>query len=928
MNPQILLIEGEETQATSIQRILEPAGYEVVWATTLQDVIDFLNLAERPVVVSSLRFSQLDVFSLMRWLVVNRPQARLLVLSEDVAPPARANGALSFVSLRSLSRLRSLVSDALAGHLPAVSFADLIDVLSLLVLTKSTQRLHVVFDQQQGHLYIWQGQILHAQTDSQLGLAAFSEILGWTGGGVYELPWEAPPEQSLQAGEAEALLLGSRRTPEPSSEGLLSILEDAVEHSIKVEPAPELAPQEPTFPPISQDFVLPGAAAPQTPEWPAAAPEKIVEAIQEPNPPSAEILLASGELLADEPPVEPSAPDEPAPLEPTPNEPTSLESSEFAHGLDLSDEASEDDTPAPQAPVTPAEVMLSEPSDEALTAMPQDAPPTAPKPPTQAEQVRAIEQELARAMRDDASRAMQRYDAPSRGQSTQNILAQEVLLGSSPLAELLREPKPQPNPTPPRRRVEAVKPEDLSSSEMEEASVEDMGSIVVAAKEEEDQPTGEDVWAELSQEMEAATQHKPVAVAQPEASLEPSPFDPPGLAPRTNTIREAAPAAEVKPFLQTPSYRETPKQPKPTEHAAIEANFDITQTPPLGMRIPNKMLGHLQAYNIAPSTPAGGVPIVQPTPEELIADMRTPPMGTRIVTPPKTPALGFPILQPPVAPVPFVPPQNTPRSSQVLTNVPPQNTPRSSQALTNVPPQNTPRSSQVLTNVPPQNTPRSSQVLTNVPNSIPHALNSGAYPVQTARTPSGMYRAIPNTEAEGNMFADYLTPPFGVKLPKTPNAEQTPLAPTGSPLANAARSAHYEKLPAAVNGPIADLVPVLESVAREVPEFVATVAFETDSGMTLGGVTSRTDLDAEGGFAYYAEVLRLLRPAISLFDASFEELLVTSPKWYILVRPLREEFFLGLITTRRGNLGICRIVLKRAATQLLERLPTKENKAP
>ena len=176
------------------------------------------------------------------------------------------------------------------------------------------------------------------------------------------------------------------------------------------------------------------------------------------------------------------------------------------------------------------------------------------------------------------------------------------------------------------------------------------------------------------------------------------------------------------------------------------------------------------------------------------------------------------------------------------------------------------------------------------------------------------------------MFSDYLTPPFGMKVPKTPNAEQTPLAPTGSPLANAARSAHQER-PAASKGPIADLVPVLESMAREVPEFVATIAFETDSGMTLGGVTNRADLDAEGGFAYYAEVLRLLRPAISLFDASFEELLVTSPKWYILVRPLREEFFLGLITTRRGNLGICRIVLKRAATQLLERLPAKENKA-
>jgi predicted regulator of Ras-like GTPase activity (Roadblock/LC7/MglB family)/CheY-like chemotaxis protein len=897
MNPQILLIEGEESQALAVQRILEPVGYEVVWATTLQDVIDFLSQSERPVIVSSLRFDPLDVFSLLRWLVVNRPQSRLIILSDSNVPPIRANGAIGFVSRAALSRLRALTSDALMGHLPSVSFADLIDVLCLLVLTKSTQRLHIIFDQEQGQIYIKQGQLLHAQTDQKIGLLAFSEILGWTGGGVYELTWEEPAQPSLNPEEAEMLLLGAQRRPsERSSDGLLSLLEDAVERSIDASPAVPLVPgsdpnvlaQAKEITTIEKDFVHPLEPTPPVSEFPEVAPAQISEAIQQ--------ELAEANAKAEEPIVEEAslqvAPTEsepqatPTSSEPTPPEPIAAPEASVVGttlGTILSEEAPQDEpaASAPPEPTTPA-------ASEALPATETSAEPpaqaaVASEPATTIESPQHItseetnlQNEFADAFREDAGQALQSFTKEEpRTQTRQEILVQEVLLQNSPLADLLH--AQQQMETPSRKMMKAVSKEELSSrqnsledavsSEMEEVSLD--GAEPGPSRVEEDEPTNDgDVWAELSQEMDASTSveipAEPIPSSATSVSEEPSPFDPPSVA-SALTLLESEKSTKPVPFLPTPSYRDVAAQ-KNLDELPTEPTIQATQTPPMGVRISNnKTTTQGQPYSI--STPPSGTAVVKNPGLDAI---RTPPMGTRIVTSAKTPPMGNPLHHAtPVgtAPVPVMP------------------------------------------------TPQ-------------HATPSGAYQALTPRSPSssssGAYRAVPVPNPDPNMFSDYVTPPFGTRIPRGQNPD-TPHAPTGSPLANAARSALHEKPPAAgASDAIAGLVPVLQEIAREVPEFVAAIAVESDSGLALGGVTSQEAIDAESGFAYYTEVLRLIKPALSLFDASLEELLVTSPKWYILLRPLREEFLLGLITTRKGNLGICRIVLKRAATQLMERLPSKE----
>jgi hypothetical protein len=169
------------------------------------------------------------------------------------------------------------------------------------------------------------------------------------------------------------------------------------------------------------------------------------------------------------------------------------------------------------------------------------------------------------------------------------------------------------------------------------------------------------------------------------------------------------------------------------------------------------------------------------------------------------------------------------------------------------------------------------------------------------------------------------TPPMGIPMIQAPPSGETPIAVAGSPMAMAARHLVEEVSAPHVDDPLADLMPLLQEIAGEVPEFIAAVVLEADSGFALGGLTAREDLDAESAFAYYAEVLRLAHGPLAFLRAPLDDMLVISSSWYVLARPF-DEYILGLITTRAGNLGICRRVLRRVGDKLLERISSAKGK--
>ncbi|HEX4953305.1 MAG TPA: DUF4388 domain-containing protein [Thermoanaerobaculia bacterium] len=113
---------------------------------------------------------------------------------------------------------------------------------------------------------------------------------------------------------------------------------------------------------------------------------------------------------------------------------------------------------------------------------------------------------------------------------------------------------------------------------------------------------------------------------------------------------------------------------------------------------------------------------------------------------------------------------------------------------------------------------------------------------------------------------------------------------------------------------------VLESFREEVPEFVSTDIVNIDSGLSIGGGSIDPDFDASIAAASYAEVVKANRRALDLLgmgaDAT-EDILISTERVYVLIRPMGQEYYHVLAVSRKGNLGLARAIMKKYGPKLL-----------
>lgn len=113
---------------------------------------------------------------------------------------------------------------------------------------------------------------------------------------------------------------------------------------------------------------------------------------------------------------------------------------------------------------------------------------------------------------------------------------------------------------------------------------------------------------------------------------------------------------------------------------------------------------------------------------------------------------------------------------------------------------------------------------------------------------------------------------------------------------------------------------VLESFRQEVPEFVSTDIVNVDSGLSIGGGSIDPDFDASVAAASYAEVVKANGRALELLGlgaASTEDILISTQKVYVLIRPMGAEYYHVLAVGRKGNLGLARAIMKKYEPKLL-----------
>ena len=84
-----------------------------------------------------------------------------------------------------------------------------LDIIQIKCLARATVALEFIGDHgRQGRLYFKDGEILHAETGALLGVEAFNEIVGWSGGQVIEIAGGSTPSRTIE-GNWQTLLMNA-----------------------------------------------------------------------------------------------------------------------------------------------------------------------------------------------------------------------------------------------------------------------------------------------------------------------------------------------------------------------------------------------------------------------------------------------------------------------------------------------------------------------------------------------------------------------------------------------------------------------------------------------------------------------------------------------------------------------------------------------
>ncbi len=118
---------------------------------------------------------------------------------------------------------------------------------------------------------------------------------------------------------------------------------------------------------------------------------------------------------------------------------------------------------------------------------------------------------------------------------------------------------------------------------------------------------------------------------------------------------------------------------------------------------------------------------------------------------------------------------------------------------------------------------------------------------------------------------------------------------------------------------------ILVKFKGEIPEFMATAVVNLETGLYIAGIASDTRFDYQVASALYSEVIKAHEKGAEMLGGEevlgeTEDILITMEKVYILLRKLGKKHYHGLAITRKGNLGLSRVIMKKYEPFLMEAL--------
>ncbi len=226
----ILVVDPTQAQASGMVLRLSNDGYEVEVVTDAREAMDILSTSPVDVVVSEVNLPGTDGLTFCRAVRQNAATTQIPFLfltseeGERLAAECLETGADDFLKkpvdleMLSLKIQRLLAMKApqkatrgVSGSLTEMSSTDFIQSLST---GEKDVEINLEHRGQEGKIYMQQGQIIHADTESLSGEKAFYRLMTWEEGAFQILPCSHFPTRTIHAPTMSLLIEGARLVDE------------------------------------------------------------------------------------------------------------------------------------------------------------------------------------------------------------------------------------------------------------------------------------------------------------------------------------------------------------------------------------------------------------------------------------------------------------------------------------------------------------------------------------------------------------------------------------------------------------------------------------------------------------------------------------------------------------------------------------------
>ncbi len=223
---QILFVDDDNVFLDTIGELFSAwshGRWQVYRAQSADQALEILKVQKMDLAVVDANMPVLDGVQFLRLLTRRHPDLKKVMLTGLATEERRSlclgNGAELFIEKpRSSDGLRSVfvMLDELMTWRPREGFQGMLrkvglqDVIQMECLGRNSCILEITNQQSSGRIYIEDGSLIHAVVEKLSGEKALQKLLSFTGGSFQLLPFETPPQRTIN-GPWEFLLMEAAR---------------------------------------------------------------------------------------------------------------------------------------------------------------------------------------------------------------------------------------------------------------------------------------------------------------------------------------------------------------------------------------------------------------------------------------------------------------------------------------------------------------------------------------------------------------------------------------------------------------------------------------------------------------------------------------------------------------------------------------------